>query len=83
VFEHMWLRGLLSGAIIAPNSTVTKPSETKLKHALLAGQLNVKHLIGTKWDRTGYIQGMAGCARTWLHQMSTVSIHKLLIGIAF
>ncbi|KAJ7318307.1 hypothetical protein DFH08DRAFT_819914 [Mycena albidolilacea] len=68
----MWLRGLLSGAIIAPNSTVTKPSETKLKHALLAGQLNVKRLIGTKWDRTGYIQGMAGCARTWLHQMSTM-----------
>ncbi|KAF7354491.1 hypothetical protein MVEN_01138400 [Mycena venus] len=72
VFEHMWLRGLLSGSIVAPNSTVTKPSEPKLKHALLAGQLNVKRLIATKWDGCGYSAGMASCARTWVNQMSTM-----------
>ncbi|KAJ6574035.1 hypothetical protein B0H19DRAFT_1063048 [Mycena capillaripes] len=62
VLEHMWLRGLLSGAIIGPKSTVTKPSATKLNYALQAGQLNVKRLIETKWDGGQFAAGMAGCA---------------------
>ncbi|KAJ6523199.1 hypothetical protein B0H19DRAFT_1277063 [Mycena capillaripes] len=71
VLEHMWLRGLLSGAIIGPKSTVTKPSATKLNYALQAGQLNVKRLIETKWDGGQFAAGMAGCARTWVNQKFT------------
>ncbi|KAJ7797135.1 hypothetical protein B0H13DRAFT_2392309 [Mycena leptocephala] len=69
VFEHLWLRGLLSGAIISRSSTVTKPSSTKLMHALQAGQLNVKRLISSKWDGGEFALGMPGCSRTWLNQM--------------
>ncbi|KAJ7885633.1 hypothetical protein B0H13DRAFT_1889491 [Mycena leptocephala] len=69
VFEPLWLRGLLSGAIISRSSTVTKPSSTKLMHALQAGQLNVKRLISSKWDGGEFAFGMPGCSRTWLNQM--------------
>lgn len=72
VFEHLWLRGLLSGAIIAPKSTA-QPSKEKLGHALVAGQLNVMRLISTKWDGGEFTPGMPGCSRTWLNQMITVS----------
>ncbi|KAJ7483763.1 hypothetical protein B0H11DRAFT_2231915 [Mycena galericulata] len=48
---------------------VTKPSHKKLGDALLAGQLNVKRLIETKWDGGVFAAGMASCSRTWLNQM--------------
>ncbi|KAJ7241317.1 hypothetical protein B0H12DRAFT_1237044 [Mycena haematopus] len=73
VIEHFWLRGLLCGAISAPTSTsakgITKPSHKKLVDALLAGQLNVKRLLKTKWDGGDYVDGMPGCSRTWVNQM--------------
>ncbi|KAJ7704039.1 hypothetical protein B0H17DRAFT_1193958 [Mycena rosella] len=47
----------------------TRPSKPKLIVALEAGQLNVKALIETKWDRGEFVAGMAGCSRTWLNQM--------------
>ncbi|KAJ7231573.1 hypothetical protein B0H12DRAFT_1239891 [Mycena haematopus] len=77
VIEHFWLRGLLCGAISAPTSTsakgITKPSHKKLVDALLAGQLNVKRLLKTKWDGGDYVDGMPGCSRTWVNQMVNVS----------
>ncbi|KAJ7036408.1 hypothetical protein C8F04DRAFT_1181418 [Mycena alexandri] len=75
VFEHLWLRGLLSGAIIAPKSTA-QPSKEKLGHALVAGQLNVMRLISTKWDGGEFTPGMPGCSRTWLNQMITMDTTK-------
>ncbi|KAJ7740792.1 hypothetical protein B0H16DRAFT_1728796 [Mycena metata] len=72
VFEHLWLRGLLSGAIASTkSSSKVVPSAVKLGHALVAGQLNVKRLISTKWDAGQLSDGMPGCARTWLNQMIT------------
>ncbi|KAJ7754779.1 hypothetical protein B0H16DRAFT_1886485 [Mycena metata] len=72
VFEHLWLRGLLSGAIATTKSSSNVvPSAVKLGHALVAGQLNVKRLISTKWDAGQLSDGMPGCARTWLNQMIT------------
>jgi hypothetical protein len=75
VVEYLWLRGLLSGTITASGSgkNSTKPDPKKLADALLAGQLNVKNLIETKWNRREFIAGMTGCARTWLNQMVNVS----------
>ncbi|KAJ6499835.1 hypothetical protein DFH09DRAFT_1102906 [Mycena vulgaris] len=52
VVEHLWLRGLLSGSIASSDPTSknpAKPDTRKLGNALLAGQLNVKNLIETKW----------------------------------
>ena len=85
VAEHFWLRGLLSGAIESPSTVssksrskdgkglATKPSKKKLADALVAGQLNVKHLIEVTWDSAVFRAGMASCARTWLNQMVAVS----------
>jgi hypothetical protein len=79
VVEHFWLRGLLSGAITADSAKgATKPSQTKLVHALLASQLNVKRLISTKWGGGKDGEGMPGCSRTWLNQMINVSSTKML-----
>ncbi|KAJ7763992.1 hypothetical protein DFH07DRAFT_939194 [Mycena maculata] len=81
VVEHLWLRGLLSGAIEPPSNNTSKKSKSKagsagvksamqlLQDSLLAGQLNVKQLIANKWDRGEFVSGMASCARTWLNQM--------------
>lgn len=90
VAEHLWLRGLRSGIIESPShhrsksskkttassisKDIAKPSKTKLVDSLLAGQLNVKRLIETKWDRGTYAPGMAGCSRTWLNKMFMVSL---------
>ncbi|KAJ7843708.1 hypothetical protein B0H13DRAFT_1909260 [Mycena leptocephala] len=79
VFEHLWLRGLLSGAIGADQNSKAnaKPAKketpkailNKLVTALDAGQRVVKRLIQAKWDGGRYVAGMAGCARTWPTQM--------------
>ncbi|KAJ7823116.1 hypothetical protein B0H13DRAFT_2376254 [Mycena leptocephala] len=79
VFEHLWLRGLLSGAIGADKNSKAndKPAKketpkavlNKLVTALDAGQRVVKRLIQAKWDGGRYVAGMAGCARTWPTQM--------------
>jgi hypothetical protein len=83
VFEHFWLRGLLSGAIMAEKNPKAndKPAKKETPKALLnklvtaldAGQRIVKRLIQAKWDRGRYVAGMAGCARTWPTQMMQVS----------
>jgi hypothetical protein len=75
VFEHFWLRGLLSGAIMAEKNPKAndKPAKKETPKALLnklvtaldAGQRVVKRLIQAKWDGGRYVAGMAGCARTW------------------
>ncbi|KAJ7438874.1 hypothetical protein FB451DRAFT_1415998 [Mycena latifolia] len=82
VVEHLWLRGLLSDIIESParaqplkkggkssatSKGVTKPSKKKLAHALVAGQLNVKMLIETKWDGGRFVAGMAGCSLPAAH----------------
>ncbi|KAJ7283204.1 hypothetical protein C8J57DRAFT_1675521 [Mycena rebaudengoi] len=72
VVEHLWLRGLLSGSIASSRPTTknsTRPDKKKLVDALLAGQLNVKNLIETKWDGGVFSAGMASCSRTWMNQM--------------
>jgi hypothetical protein len=79
VFEHLWLRGLLSGAIGADKNSKAndKPAKkeapkailNKLVTALDAGQRVVQRLIQAKWDGGRYVAGMAGCARTWPTQM--------------
>ncbi|KAJ7809166.1 hypothetical protein B0H13DRAFT_1928089 [Mycena leptocephala] len=81
VVEHLWLRGLLSGTITASGSgkNSTKPDPKKLADALLAGQLNVKNLIETKWNRQEFIAGMTGCARTWLNQMVNKMVSVTMI----
>ncbi|KAJ7466286.1 hypothetical protein FB451DRAFT_1041007 [Mycena latifolia] len=73
VFEHFWLRGLLSGAISTPEPLAKKETpkslHNKLITALDAGQRNVKRLIQTRWDGGEFVAGMPGCARTWPNQM--------------
>ncbi|KAJ7451365.1 hypothetical protein FB451DRAFT_1525745 [Mycena latifolia] len=73
IFEHFWLRGLLSGAISASDPSAKKESSkslhSKLVTALDAGQRNVKRLIQTRWDGGEFVAGMPGCARTWTTQM--------------
>jgi hypothetical protein len=77
VFEHFWLRGLLSGAILSEKPAKKespKALQNKLVAALDAGQKNVKRLIETKWDKGRFVAGMAGCARTWPTQMVQVCV---------
>ncbi|KAJ7160010.1 hypothetical protein C8R43DRAFT_1177615 [Mycena crocata] len=78
VVEHLWLRGLLSGLINQKSKTPkdTHPSMKKLNDALLAGQLNVKRLIASKWDGGEFVAGMASCSRTWLNQMVTMETSR-------
>ncbi|KAJ7479450.1 hypothetical protein B0H11DRAFT_1725650, partial [Mycena galericulata] len=75
VFEHFWLRGLHSGAIVSDKQKKEngKVMHNKLVMALDAGQRNVKRLIQTKWDGGRFVAGMPGCARTWPTQMVQVS----------
>ncbi|KAJ6451165.1 hypothetical protein C8R45DRAFT_946379 [Mycena sanguinolenta] len=72
VVEHFWLRGLLSGSITASGAGASKPDKKKLMDALVAGQLNVKQLLKTKWKVTEYMDGSPLCSREWLHAMATV-----------
>ncbi|KAF8142672.1 hypothetical protein K438DRAFT_1784474 [Mycena galopus ATCC 62051] len=76
VIEHFSLRGTRSGAIVAstPSTSTKRPQKPKLSQkqlvdALLAGQLNVKRLMQTKWEVVEYTYGRASCSRTWLNKM--------------
>ncbi|KAJ6463160.1 hypothetical protein C8R47DRAFT_1225277 [Mycena vitilis] len=73
VFEHFWLRALLSGAVPPTDKPAKKEKPNDIRNKLLAaldaGQKNVKRLIETKWDNGRFVAGMVGCARTWPTQM--------------
>ncbi|KAJ6468148.1 hypothetical protein C8R47DRAFT_990106 [Mycena vitilis] len=82
VFEHFWLRALLSGAVPPTDKPAKKEKPNDIRNKLLAaldaGQKNVKRLIETKWDNGRFVAGMVGCARTWPTQMIQVRLNLSL-----